>query len=83
MLPALRNRLSDLAKEFKQRVNVMLGDLAVQPDVDMKFLGVVMNFNDVYAPKRRRREHHVKRTPGTGIGTIAKEKGKEEKREEK
>ena len=58
MLPALRTRLSDLAKDFTGRVNVLLGDLAVQPDVDMKFLGVVMNFNDVYAPKKRRREHH-------------------------
>ncbi|KAL8831426.1 MAG: hypothetical protein Q9191_000870 [Dirinaria sp. TL-2023a] len=86
MLPALRHRLGELAKDFKQRVNVLLGDLAVQSDVDMKFLGVVMNFNDVYMPKRRRREH-VRRTPGPAIGTVAKdkEKGKEkeERREEK
>lgn len=68
MLPALRTRLGDLAREFKARVNVMLGDLAVQSDVDMKFLGVVMNFNDVYAPRKRRREGHKGRTPGVGIG---------------
>lgn len=61
MLPALRQRLGDLAKEFTGRLNVLLGDLAVQPDVDMKFLGVVMNFNDVYAPKKRRREPHRER----------------------
>jgi len=66
MLPALRTRLGDLAREFKARVNVMLGDLAVQSDVDMKFLGVVMNFNDVYAPRKRRREGHKGRTPGVG-----------------
>ena len=67
MLPALRQRLGDLAKDFKIRLSVLLGDLAVQPDVDMKFLGVVMNFNDVYAPRKRRREHHrekEKKTPG-------------------
>ena len=74
MLPALRNRLGDLAKDFKQRLNVLLGDLAVQSDVDMKFLGVVMNFNDVYAPRRRRREHHVKKTPAPAISTTSKEK---------
>ncbi|KAK4981363.1 Microtubule-nucleating Tub4p (gamma-tubulin) complex component, partial [Elasticomyces elasticus] len=55
LLPALRARLESLAAEFKRRVNVLLGDLAHQPDVDMRFLAVVMNFNDVYAPVRRRR----------------------------
>ena len=85
MLPALRNRLGDLAKDFKGRVNLLLGDLAVQPDVDMKFLGVVMNFNDVYTPKRRRRENQIKKTPGPGVATVArdKEKQKEIKREER
>jgi len=29
---------------------------------------VVMNFNDVYAPRKRRREGHKGRTPGVGIG---------------
>ena len=88
MLPALRTRLGDLAKDFKQRVNVLLGDLAVQSDVDMKFLGVVMNFNDVYAPRKRRRETHARRTPGAALGvvgerTVGKEKEKEGKREER
>lgn len=55
MLEELRGRLKALATEFRARVNVLLGDLAYQPDVDMRFLGVVMNFNDVYQPVRRRR----------------------------
>ncbi len=88
MLPALRKRLTDLAADFKTRVNNLLGDLMVQPDVDMKFLAVVMNFNDVYAPRKRRREHHKageKKTPGqtetgkggrTVSGADEKEKGK-------
>ncbi|KAK4693855.1 gamma-tubulin complex component 3, partial [Lecanoromycetidae sp. Uapishka_2] len=66
MLPALRKRLQDLSADFKTRVNNLLGDLIVQPDVDMKFLAVVMNFNDVYAPRKRRREHNKggeKKTP--------------------
>lgn len=82
MLPALRKRLTDLSADFKSRVNDLLGDLAVQPDVDMKFLAVVMNFNDVYAPRKRRREHHrsgEKKTPGqpeTGKGGKGQDKGK-------
>ncbi|KAF5867369.1 Microtubule-nucleating Tub4p (gamma-tubulin) complex component [Aspergillus alliaceus] len=55
MLASLRVRLRDLSAEFKSRLNILLGDLAYQPDVDMRFLGVVMNFNDVYEPVRRRR----------------------------
>lgn len=86
MLPALRKRLTELSADFRSRVNNLLGDLAVQPDVDMKFLAVVMNFNDVYTPKKRRREHHKageKKTPGQaetvkGTRTVsaAEEKGK-------
>lgn len=66
MLPALRKRLQDLSADFTTRVNNLLGDLIVQPDVDMKFLAVVMNFNDVYTPRKRRRDHHKgleKKTP--------------------
>ncbi|KAL8775079.1 MAG: hypothetical protein Q9209_000558 [Squamulea sp. 1 TL-2023] len=65
ILSALRQRLGDLSKDFRTRVNALLGDLMVQPDADMKFLGVVMNFNDVYSPRKRRRERAGK-TPGTG-----------------
>ena len=70
MLSALRSRLRELSSDFRARVNVLLGDLAVQPDVDMKFLGVVMNFNNVYTPRKRRRETHraggggERKTPG-------------------
>lgn len=68
MLPALRSRLSSLSADFQSRINILLGDLAVQPDVDMRFLGVVMNFNDVYQPKKRRRHGAAggteKKTPG-------------------
>lgn len=55
MLLSLRERLTGLSAEFRSRLNILLGDLAYQPDVDMRFLGVVMNFNDVYEPVRRRR----------------------------
>ncbi|KAL2045657.1 hypothetical protein N7G274_002086 [Stereocaulon virgatum] len=74
MLPALRKRLTDLSADFKTRINNLLGDLIVQPDVDMKFLAVVMNFNDVYTPKKRRREGHrgEKKTPGQGGGETSK-----------
>ncbi|UKZ77949.1 hypothetical protein TrVFT333_005683 [Trichoderma virens FT-333] len=52
--PALQERLRHLGDKFRNRLQVLLGDLAYQPDVDMRFLGVAMNFNDVYAPLRRR-----------------------------
>ena len=75
MLPSLRRRLSDLAEDFKNRLNTLLGDLMVQPDVNMKFLGVVMNFNEVYHPKKRRRERvetvRDKKTPaGSVVGSL-------------
>ena len=72
MLPSLRARLSDLAEDFKNRLNTLLGDLMVQPDVNMKFLGVVMNFNDVYHPKRRRKERvETMRDRKTPAGSVA------------
>lgn len=80
MLPALRARLVDLEKDFRARVNLLLGDLASQPDVDMRFLGVVMNFNGVYEPRRRRREGNrvERRTPGSvSGGGVVGGKGKE------
>jgi gamma-tubulin complex component 3 len=54
VLPSLRQRLQSLSVDFKARLNILLGDLAYQPDVDMRFLGVVMNFNDVYNPVKRK-----------------------------
>jgi len=59
--PVLQDRLQALGSHFKSRVSLLLGDLAYQPDVDMRFLGVVMNFNDVYQPVR-------KKTGRTGTG---------------
>lgn len=74
MLESLRVRLRDLSADFKSRLNILLGDLAYQPDVDMRFLGVVMNFNDVYQPVRRRR------TTATSSKDREKEKEKERER---
>ncbi|KAI9759680.1 MAG: Microtubule-nucleating Tub4p (gamma-tubulin) complex component [Chaenotheca gracillima] len=72
MLPTLGQRLQTLSADFRARVNVLLGDLAYQPDVDMRFLGVVMNFNDVYQPVRRKRNKErerdkEKKTPVPGV----------------
>ncbi|KAK2834867.1 hypothetical protein FQN49_006836 [Arthroderma sp. PD_2] len=65
LLPSLRDRLRELSSDFRVRLVTLLGDLAYQPDVDMRFLGVVMNFNDVYQVTRRRR----------GVSTRDKRKG--------
>ncbi|TKA30805.1 hypothetical protein B0A50_02525 [Salinomyces thailandicus] len=77
MLEQLRQRLRGLEVEFKAKVNVLLGDLAYQPDVDMRFLGVVMNFNDVYTPVKRRRQHgHAREKEKDKVpGTREKERG--------
>ncbi|KAK4158520.1 spindle pole body component alp6 [Chaetomidium leptoderma] len=63
-LPALQERLRQLGTGFKTRLQILLGDLAYQPDVDMRFLGVSMNFNDVYQPVRRKK-------PGSGSAAAA------------
>ncbi|KAG6006798.1 hypothetical protein E4U21_006689 [Claviceps maximensis] len=52
--PLLQDRLHQLGVSFKGSVQMLLGDLAYQPNVDMRFLGVAMNFNDVYQPTRRK-----------------------------
>ena len=54
ILPSLRERLETLSSHFRSRLCNLLSDLAHQPDVDMRFLGVVMNFNDIYHPTKRR-----------------------------
>lgn len=72
VLPALRTRLANLATEFRTRVAALLGDLAYQPDTDMRFLGVVMNFNDTYKVVRRSRRAH--NGPGAVPKTITKER---------
>lgn len=55
MLASLRVRLRELSAEFRSRLNIFLGDIAYHSETDMRFLGVAMNFNDVYEPVRRRR----------------------------
>ncbi|KAI4598819.1 Microtubule-nucleating Tub4p (gamma-tubulin) complex component [Pestalotiopsis sp. 9143b] len=62
--PALQERLKHLGDRFRNRLQILLGDLAYQSDVDLRFLGVAMNFNDVYQPIR-------KKAKGTSVSTIA------------
>lgn len=66
--PALQERLKQLGLTFRARLQVLLGDLAYQPDVDMRFLGVSMNFNDVYQPVRRKSKATAA-TGATGAGS--------------
>lgn len=61
ILPALRKRLAHLIRDFQTRITILLGDLIHQPDHDMRWLAMVMNFNDVYQPKRRRKGSDKKR----------------------
>ena len=60
-LGSLRSRQLSLSAEFRSRLSMLLYDLAHQPDVDLRFLGVVMNFNEVYQPVNVRR-HQARRT---------------------
>lgn len=64
-LTALRLRLNDLAASFRGRLSALLGDLAYQPDTDLRFLGVVMNFNEAYQVRRR---GHGGASSGAGHG---------------
>ncbi|KAK4201425.1 Spc98 family-domain-containing protein [Triangularia verruculosa] len=66
--PALQERLKQLGVSFRTRLQILLGDLAYQPDVDMRFLGVSMNFNDVYQPVRRK---SAKAAAGSNVGSNA------------
>ena len=77
LLASLRTRMLHLSAEFRSRVTVLLYDLAHQPDVDMRFLGVVMNFNEVYRPvnvrrQMARREKERERTVGRDGGAKGK-----------
>jgi gamma-tubulin complex component 3 len=88
LLVSLRARLLQLSGEFKGRINVLLYDLAHQPDVDMRFLGVVMNFNEVYRPvnmrrqvaKAKEREREREREKGKGIEREMKKKEEEKEK---
>lgn len=72
--PVLQERLRLLAGAFQKKLCALLGDLAYQPDVDMRFLGVAMNFNDAYVPTRPKRGsgHKVAGggVPGTGRSEV-------------
>jgi len=56
ILSTLRKRMAELATDYHARINAFLYDLAHQPDVDLRFLGVVMNFNESYKPTNPRRQ---------------------------
>ncbi|KAH8785033.1 Spc97/Spc98 family protein [Diaporthe sp. PMI_573] len=70
-LPPLQERLGNLATSFQRRLCILLGDLAYQPDVDMRFLGVAMNFNDAYQPLRTKRSKTA--SSATGSQTLKSE----------
>ena len=72
VLPALRKQLVRVITDFRRRVNMLLGDLARQPDVDMRWLAMVMNFNDVYQPVKRK-THHSKKDKAKDKAGDAKE----------
>ena len=84
---ALRDRLKSLGAEFRTKLCSLLGDLAHQPDPDLRFLGVSMNFNDVYKVTRRSRRGGSEKSKGSGAtekkdgamsrepATVSKEQG--------
>ena len=75
ILKSLRERLNSLRASFRGRLLVFLYDLAHQADVDMRFLGVVMNFNEVYRPVNIRRREREKREMEKGKGKDSSEGG--------
>ncbi|EME46047.1 hypothetical protein DOTSEDRAFT_70141 [Dothistroma septosporum NZE10] len=80
-LDKIKQRLRNLEVDFRSRTNVLLGDLAHQPDTDMRFLGVAMNFNDVYQPVRKRRQKPtgVDKTQMSMVGSVTKKPAEEVK----
>jgi gamma-tubulin complex component 3 len=90
LLASLRARLLQLSADFKSKVNVLLYDLAHQPDVDMRFLGVVMNFNEVYKPvnirrqaARKEREKRELERKSREVSAMTVDDGNESKRSER
>lgn len=69
----LRTRLRTLSSDFRTKLCGLLGDLAHQPDPDLRFLGVFMNFNDVYRVVRRRRQPQG--SERTGLKDREKDRG--------
>jgi gamma-tubulin complex component 3 len=56
VFPELKNRLSELGRQFHRKVSSLLSDLAHQRDVELRFLPVVMNFNEFYQLARPARD---------------------------
>lgn len=54
--------MTELSTDYHVRINAFLYDLAHQPDVDLRFLGVVMNFNESYKPTNPRRQRRREKT---------------------
>ena len=54
MLANLRKRLAEQSDLFRAQISVFLGDLAVEKDQEMRYLGRMMNYNDVYTIVRRK-----------------------------
>ncbi|KAK7517372.1 spindle pole body component alp6 [Phyllosticta citriasiana] len=75
ILVGLRNRLGLLGRDFKVKVNLLLGDLLHQPDADMRWLAMVMNFNDSYAPVRRKKTVSGGAGSGAGASTGRRSRG--------
>jgi len=69
ILPTLRARLRDLTTQFQARNAVLLGDLANQPDMDLRFLGVMFSFNDFYVVTRKKGKTVVERRGMTREGS--------------
>ncbi len=51
----LRLRIQNLSIEFRESVAYLLETLAYQPDIEMRFLGVRLNYNEFYKIPRRRK----------------------------
>ncbi|KAK5102049.1 Microtubule-nucleating Tub4p (gamma-tubulin) complex component [Lithohypha guttulata] len=71
LLTGLRKRMSDLSNDYHTRINAFLYDLAHQPDVDLRFLGVVMNFNEAYKPVNPRRQKRKEKGKSSDVQSQA------------
>jgi gamma-tubulin complex component 3 len=87
ILGTQRKRLRELADRFKRKVTSLLGDLMAQPDADMRWLAMVMNFNDVYQPQRRKKRSATATATATassgGERIVARSSTRERERIEK
>lgn len=70
ILSTQRVRLRELAEKFKRKVTILLGDLIAQPDPDMRWLAMVMNFNDVYQPRRKKKSSVTMSSGNAAAATV-------------